>query len=382
MTSLPKVTILTANAGGGHRSAAQSLAEALEGQARVSRLNLLDEHAPFPFNTWSSAYGPCVTYAPWFYRLLYRYASERGRVLMAERALYPFVRATAASALLAEQADLVISVHGLQVDVPIWMLRRGGRRTPFVTVVTDPVTASVAWFSPEADLCVVASEPARQIALACGLAPSRVQVIGLPIRRAFLAARGLPKPEARARVGLHPARPLVLLTGGGVGVGRLVSGARAVAQRLAHHASGAQLAIVAGRNQPLQRRLLAEPWPMPVHVLGFVENMADWLAAADLLVTKAGPGTLAEAACLGVPVLITDFIPGQEQGNVDWVTDNGAGLFERDPERGADLVAELMRPGNPRLEQMAPRARAMAQPNAAVEIAQAALRLLDSVSSA
>ncbi|MGQ9766248.1 MAG: MGDG synthase family glycosyltransferase, partial [Anaerolineae bacterium] len=130
---LPRVTIMTAESGGGHRTAAQSLAEALQDKAQVMYLNLMDEHAPFPINTWSAMYGPWVTYTPGLYRLVYRFGADRRRVLWAARALYPYVKPSIARPLLEQDTDLFISVHPLHVDVPLWILRSAGRRTPFVT---------------------------------------------------------------------------------------------------------------------------------------------------------------------------------------------------------------------------------------------------------
>ncbi len=376
MDTLPRVTILSADSGGGHRAAAASLTEALTGRAHVSCISLLDDHAPFPFNIWSELYGPFVNLTPQLYRVVYDFAASRDRLRRATRAVYPLVRRRITAALAAERADLVISVHPLQTDIVYWALADSGLQIPFMIVVTDPVTASAAWFCPGADCCTVATEPARATALACGVPPERVRVVGLPIRAAFAAARGRPKPQARSQLGLAADRPLVLLTGGGAGIGRIALLARAVAQRLAHHPATPQLAVVTGRNANLLRQLAAEDWPLPMTLLGFVNNMADWLAASDLLISKAGPGTLAEAACLGVPVLITDFIPGQETGNVAWAQENGAGIFEPDPARVAALVAELLQPAAPRLGQMAARARAISHPQAAAEIADAALALL------
>jgi 1,2-diacylglycerol 3-beta-galactosyltransferase len=137
----------------------------------------------------------------------------------------------------------------------------------------------------------------------------------------------------------------------------------------------AQMVIIAGRNEVLLRQVQSEFWPIPVIPLGFVEQMADWLAAADLLISKAGPGTLAEAACVGVPVLVTDFVPGQESGNVAWIERTGAGAFAREPERVAELVRDWLRPGNPKLAEMAARARALGRPEATNEIVHAALAL-------
>jgi 1,2-diacylglycerol 3-beta-galactosyltransferase len=376
LASLPRVSILTANAGGGHLAAADSLAEALVDQADVSILRLMDDHSPFPISHFSDGYGFLVHYAPRLYHIVYRFAASRSRLMLTERAVYPLVRRRLDAALRGQDADLWISVHHLQIDTALWLLREQGSVAPFVTVVTDPVTAPVAWFSPAVDLCVVATEAARDVALACKIPRDRVRVIGLPIRRAFAEMRGRPKAEVRSHLGLAPDRPLILMSGGGAGVGRLLPIAQAVTHALRGHQTQPQVAIIAGRNSVLEQRLRAETWPIPVTVLGYVNNMAEWLAAADLFITKAGPGALAEAACLSTPALITDYIPGQEVGNVTWAAEHGAGVFEPDTDRIADLVSDLFRPGNPELVRMSAAAGELARPDAAQQIAHAALGLL------
>jgi 1,2-diacylglycerol 3-beta-galactosyltransferase len=374
---LPRVCLLVANTGAGHRSAAHSLAEALQDRAHVTILNLLDDYAPFPWNTVATAYGPWVNYTPWFWRLLYQFGASQDRIAFLERVNYRFVYRHVAPPLLAAEPDLVFTVHPLQITIPLRILRSAGCRTRFVTVVTDPVSPPLAWFRPDVDLCVVATPPAQEVAIASGLDPGKVRVLGLPVRQAFGAAAERAKPEARSRLGLDPHRPLVLLAGGGAGIGRLLEQAKAIAGQLAAHGVPAQLAIVSGRNEALRRRLNAQAWPVPVTVLGFVEEMADWLAAADVLFTKAGPGTLAEAACAGVPVIITGFVPGQETGNVMWFAQHRAGVYEPNPAKAAALVVGWLKPGNPTLGEMAVRTRAMAQPEASAQIVEAALELLD-----
>lgn len=76
--------------------------------------------------------------------------------------------------------------------------------------------------------------------------------------------------------------------------------------------------------------------------LGFVNNIAEYMVAADILVSKAGPGTIAEAASLGLPVMLTSFLPGQEEGNVDFVIDGGFGEFCEDPNQMAIKVSEWL----------------------------------------
>jgi 1,2-diacylglycerol 3-beta-galactosyltransferase len=369
-----RVTILLSDAGGGHRSAARSLADALEGRAHVSLLNLLDEYTPFPFNRFSSSYGPWVNHAPGLWSLVYRAMESRKRITIGERSAYPLVRRRLRSVLAETQPDLVISVHPLLTGVPLRILREVGNPAPFVTVVTDPVSVHPAWFCPKVDLCTVATDEAQQLAISYGMNPDRVQVIGLPVRRAFWDPRDQPKTALRAKLGLNHL-PMVLLTGGGAGIGNVLPMAQVIARRLAESGLPAQMVIIAGRNVELLRQLQSCSWPIPVTPLGFVDAMADWLAASDLLISKAGPGTLAEAACLGVPVLVTGYIPGQEEGNIRWLMTTGAGTFAQDPEKVAALVAEWLEPGNPTLTRMADHARSVARPHAALDIAQRALSL-------
>jgi 1,2-diacylglycerol 3-beta-galactosyltransferase len=372
---LPRVVILMADAGGGHRSAARSLAEALEGKAHVQVLNLLDEYTPFPFNRFSSSYGPWVNYAPGLYSLFYRATESRRPVVLGEQSVYPLVRKRLADVLLSMQPDIVMSVHPLLTGVPLRVLREAGNQAPFITVVTDPVTAHPAWFCPEVDLCVVATEEARKLAMASGMDPRRVRVVGLPVRRAFSIQRTQPKAAQRLALGLDPDRRLILMTGGGAGIGKVLPMARAIARRLGRANLPVQMAIIAGRNTELLRQLRRTKWPIPVRPLGFVEAMADWLAASDLLVSKAGPGTLAEAACLGVPVVVTGYIPGQEEGNIDWVEHTGAGAYIRKTERVAELVTDWLMPQNPTLVRMAERASEVGRPQAAADIVSLALGL-------
>lgn len=373
--SLPRITILTANVGGGHRAASRSLMEAFEDKAIVTQVSLIDEQAPFPLNTWGATYAPWVNYTPWLYRMVYRFGESRERVVAAQKAVYPLFKKYISTLVRPEETDLYISVHPLQIEIPLWYMEDIGQRVPFMTVVTDPVTAPLAWFCPDVDMCVVATEPAYQTGLSCGIDPSRLRLIGLPIRKAFGRMQGRDKQDMRARLGLAPKKPLILVSGGGAGIGRIVPMARTLARQLAQQGRDAQLVIIAGRNKELYRRLRRQKWPVPVRVLGFVDNMAEWMTACDLLLTKAGPGMLAEAACLGIPVIITDFIPGQEVGNVSWVVKNGAGIYEHEIEGIAAVASELLRPGNPTLEMMGVQAKAMARPDASADIVAEALRL-------
>ena len=148
--------------------------------------------------------------------------------------------------------------------------------------------------------------------------------MGLPVTADF-AAGPLPESERRAlrrALGLSEDRFVVVVTGGAEGAGRIFRKATAIARRL----GDVSVVAICGHNDLLRQRLAssAARYGGRLTVLGFVGNMADWMRCADIVVTKAGPGTIAEAACCGAALILTSHVPGQEEGNAEFVVAAGA----------------------------------------------------------
>lgn len=365
-----RVLFLISDTGGGHRASANALGEAfqrLHGQAiRCEGVDLFAEYAYWPLNKVPRMYRPLTDRHGWLWRLLWR-AGERPAVWSAVVAAVGTLHSGRLRRFLADHpADLVLSVHPLLNHAPLREVRRQLPGTPFVTVVTDLETAHPVWYAPGVDLLCAPCPEVKQAALAAGVPVERVRLVGLPISLRF--SEGRPgRAEARRVLGLAE-RPTVLIMGGGEGMGRVESIAHAVAARL--EGVNGQVVVICGRNASLQRRLSDSAWTTPVHVLGFVENMPVWMSAADCLVTKAGPGTIAEALACGLPIVLSDFVPGQEEGNVRYVQDHGVGVFSADPSEIAGVVREWLDAANPAAASMQEKARALARPRAALEIAE------------
>jgi 1,2-diacylglycerol 3-beta-galactosyltransferase len=176
---------------------------------------------------------------------------------------------------------------------------------------------------------------------------------------------------------MDAALPAALLIGGGEGVGPVEQIANELGQSLAGDRPRGQLVIICGRNRELEERLKAQPWRIPVVVKGFVDNMPDWMAACDCVVTKAGPGTIAEALISGLPILLSGYIPGQEEGNIPYVVDNGVGEYNTQPPAIAATVARWFGPERDNLAAMSARAKAMGHPQATFDIVRSITELLD-----
>ncbi len=368
MTQPRRILILMSDTGGGHRSAAQAIASAFErnypGRYHIEIVDAIVQTAIFPFNHIPSWYLPFVTYAEflwaWSFRVLNRAIFKR----MSFRFLNLMMGRKLKRLLRNASADLVISVHPLFNALPRRLLRSMHLATPFVTVVTDLFDAHTLWFDSGADLCLVPTEGARKTARKFGMPDAKLRVVGQPVSLKFLAD-GKGKTQHRAELGLAN-RSTILLVGGGEGMGKLFSIARALDAANVP----AQLVIIAGRNQALREQLLAAPWQIPVNIQGFVTNMPDWMRASDLVITKAGPGTIMEALACDLPVLLSGFLPGQETGNVTFVESSGVGILCQEPSEIALVVRAWLTPGNATLAQLAARAHELARPRAALDIAK------------
>merc|ERR1711957_478430 len=169
--------------------------------------------------------------------------------------------------------------------------------------------------------------------------------------------------------------PTVLVVGGGDGMGGITAIATALGNRLDSDGlkdeKQYQMVVVCGSNKEAVKELSSLDWEKGVNVLvnGFVNNMDEWMRASDAIVTKAGPGTIAEASICGLPCILSSFLPGQEEGNVPFVVDSGFGCYRGEPEGIADTVEEwFAREGM--LEKMRDDALIAARPDATLDIAR------------
>ncbi len=363
---------LVADTGGGHRAAARAVSEALEA-AYPGRFEpvLVDPlggpDASMVLRRLTSLYGPSIRLAPWTWGAVY-YAADSMMALL-RRTVFKLAERPVIEAVDRYGPAAIVSFHPLVGNAAVAGRERARIGTPAITVVTDLITPHTAWRYNRVDTLVVPSASVRWRCHLDGISADRCLELGLPVRAPFTRPPlrgGAERGALRRRLGLPSERFIVLLTGGGEGSGGLARRAGALVKR----APDVDVVAICGRNQGLQKRLerLARRAGGRLHVQGFVENMADWLRAADVVVSKAGPGTIAEATACGAPLLLTSHVPGQEKGNTEFVVGAGAGSHVPGID---DLVAEVERlRGDPAaVESMRGAAARLSRPHAAADIA-------------
>ncbi len=360
---------LFSDTGGGHRASAQAVKDEmarLYGDAAVVEMvDIFVEMRRWPFDRFPQWYPIVVGLngIPW--HVGYHLSDTMPVVKLLSGAVWPYAGPSLCSLLEHHPADVMVSFHGVPNAALLFARRKLALRNPFAIVTLDLVSVHAGWFTPGAHLYIVPTEAARQRALRAGVTPQHIRVIGMPTRRAFVEARDLSQTKARALLNLPQDRPVVLMVGGGEGMGPLVPVVRAIARRKPN----AHLVVIAGRNQALYHALRTLDVPVPLHVEGFVSNIAVWMRAADVLVTKAGPNTLSEAFIAGLPLVLYAAIPGQEEGNILHVVENHAGVWAPKPEAAADAVMDLLAHPAQRAA-MAACSQALARPHATEEIAR------------
>jgi 1,2-diacylglycerol 3-beta-galactosyltransferase len=361
---------LISDTGGGHRASAQAvkaeMARLYGAKASVEIVDVFVEMARWPFDRFPDWYPTCVSLNGIAWGVGF-HLSNGVRVFKAMSKLFwPYARTPFCDVLRRHRADVIVSFHPIPNSALFLAMLSMGWEVPVAFVAVDLVTAHAGWFVPGADTYLVPTPGAKERAVRWGNAPESVHVTGMPIRRPFLASVALSRSEARAAVGLPDDGPVVLIVGGGEGMGPLAQVVRAIANQR----PSAHIVVITGRNAALYQDLSSDPFPIPVQVEGFVDNMDVWMRAADVLVTKAGPNTLAEAFIAGLPLVLYTALPGQEEGNVDLVVRHGAGVWAPLPRQCARAVVQLLEDLELR-SHMAARSRALARPRATEQIARA-----------
>ena len=361
----PHVVFLFSDTGGGHRSASEAIIEALNLEfpemISAEMVDFLKDYAPPPFDSAPRFYPPLAR-MPDVWGLGYSLSNGTRRSRAMYQVLWPYIRSAANRIIYEHPCDLYVSVHPV-ANAP--MARALGDSDPeLITVVTDMVTTHAMWYNRRAAQVLVPTETARVRGIEYGLDPGQIEVVGLPVADRFCQPPGERK-ELRARLGWPQNLPVVLLVGGGEGMGPIEETAHAIA------AAGlkAALVVIAGRNLALKTRLQTHPWAIPTFIYGFVREMPDFMRAADVLLTKAGPGTISESFIAGLPIILYRRLPGQEDGNVTYVVTEGAGVWAPNP----DQVVEALRVWleKPAIRELAVAAcRRLARPDAARRIAR------------
>ena len=372
-----KVMILYANAGNGHRRAAEALAAICEQDERFSKVRLIDalEYTNKVFQElYSNLYIEAVKKAPALWSHFFDetdmpWKRDRSRALIHRIHALPLTKE-----ILKFKPALCFSTHFMPSDILSAMLKSDDFNTSLNVVVTD-YYVHASWLIPNVNRYYVAKCESREQLIRIGMPPERVDALGIPIDPRFETCGE--REDLCRKHKVDPALPLILLSAGAFGV---MSGDD-MAQMLGGITQPCNLAIICGNNKKLRVAIKQHIRSHPAeninyHVLGFTKEMHEWMAMASLFIGKPGGLSTSECLACGLPMLIWNPIPGQEIFNSVYLLENGAAFH---PDSMATLpyrIDELLKHPE-KLQRMEEAAKAIGHPRAARDIVNHAFEHLN-----
>ena len=344
---IKKVLIMSASTGGGHNRAARAIKEELESRT-IDNMSIeceIVDSLKLVNNTMdkviSRGYEKSALYTPKAYGSVYRF-SETTIASKNEFKTNPLTSLMARKFkhLLNESTpDLIIGTHPfpmialstLKKNNNIHSLSRSEsfyKSTkvdipPMISVLTDYTTHST-WIQNEIDYYIVGHEYVKELLVYEGVDSEKVKAFGIPVEKSFLSHRD--RETVLTELGLSPEKLTVLLMGGSFGAGNI----KETLEDLIAIDRDFQILVITGRNEHLKDKL-SKMLDSTIHnknicLLGYTNKMNDILASIDVLISKPGGLTTTEALLNDVPMIVPYFITGQEEENLDFLTNCGAAL--------------------------------------------------------
>jgi 1,2-diacylglycerol 3-beta-galactosyltransferase len=369
MEDKKRFLIFTSDAGFGHRSAAVSVSKALSELYGDDQINLvvnpiLDSPSISLMKPIEKNYDKGIKNIPSLWRLGYEVSDSRQFSELMEGALTLFLQRNI--------GDFVKSFlpHAILLTNPMFNSPAGKVRQeqelkiPLFAVVTDFADVHSLWFAPGPDLFFIASDWAKVKALQNRVPLRKLNISGIPVSPKF-ASVDVDKAKLRQELGLNPELTTILFVSS-IRVEHILENLHAL-DKLKYPF---QVVVIAGGNDDLYQSLQEDHFDFPIIAKNYVDNVPDWMLVSDLLVTKAGGLILSEGLAAGLPILMVDYLPGQEESNVRYVTSHQAGAIVENVGEFATMIEFWLKNEQEQLKRTADSSRLIGHPEAAFTVAK------------
>jgi processive 1,2-diacylglycerol beta-glucosyltransferase len=366
---MKKILIFTAGFGEGHNTAARNIRDALDhiapDEAKVEVLDLFDICYGKLNDLVRKAYITAINRTPRVWGKIYNVIDgtqfvESNMVMLAKMK-------RAMSDVLADlEPDAVVSTYPIYNYV-IDAIYADGRPKIFsqITVITDSITVNSIWYRCVSDYFLVANEDTANVLRNAGVPEQQIRVFGFPVTYRFAEM-----PDNRYGGGQKGLRRILYLINSGK------KEAPALVRRLCKR-TDIQLTINVGRDRTLRKEIESEikAPTHPVEILGWSNRMPELLMGHHLVITKAGGATVQEAIAARTPVIISQVVPGQEEGNARLIVENECGCLAPGPEAILEALDSAFNQGENRLQTWVTNISKLSKPDASLQIAHFLLEL-------
>jgi len=352
----------------GHYQAAKAIETALLGldsSIETDMINAFDFTNPILGRIISRAYLEVIKKKPELWGNIYDNPSVLEKMKKAREALHKYNKPKIKKLLDTFAPDAVYCTQAFPCGMVADYKRAYGKNIPLIAVLTDHAPHSY-WIFDEVDVYVVPSESTAEVLEKKGVPREKIRIYGIPIDSRFEQERE--KDSIRAGLGISPENPTVLIMGGSQGLGAMEG---VVNSFLSDEEHFYQLLVVTGINKKLFNRLtdIIPSVNRLIKLFPYIENIEELMEISDIIITKAGGITTAEALAKRLPILIVHPIPGQEVLNTEYLVKEGVALEVGDFNKIHDTINELFSSPDT-LRKMKENAERVARPDSALKIAE------------
>lgn len=339
----PKILIISSDTGGGHRSAAQTIADGLQkfwkGESAAVRTIKAVEESHHITEKLVNVYNWMLKNKQHWMKYLYWVVNK----IRPETREFFMKRCIGFCHDLFEKwcPHIVVSVHPLTQHIFARVLKelKLSQQIPLVTVVTDPCYGFwKGWACEDVSLYLVANEDAKRQLVDYGISPDKIKISGMPVDPKFREVTETDAQTARKAYGLDPDKFTVFVNAGWVGGGNIPQ----IFRELVRGELDVQAIFLAGKNEELrlEAEQLAKTAKFPVKVIGYSHEIEKLMQSANVMVSKLGGLTTFEALACRLPIIADATTPPmpQEAGTVRLLERRGAGLLLN---KASDIVPTI-----------------------------------------
>ncbi len=364
---MKKVLIFTAGFGEGHNTAARNIRDALEfvapDEVQVEVLDLFETCYGKLNEFVKKAYLTAINKTPKVWGKIYELI-DNTRMVQSNMVALRRMKKTLAELLLSTEPDVILSTYPVY-NYLLDEIYSDGRPRNFsqVTVITDSLTINSVWYKCSSDYFLVANEDSARVLRQASIEEEKIRVFGFPVTHRFAALES-------SRGEMEKAIKVLFMINSGK------REAPEVARKLSAR-KDVLLTVTAGRDASLQKEIeeAVANSANPVEIHGWTTKIPELLCEHHLLISKAGGATVQESIASCTPMIITQVVPGQEEGNARLIVENQCGAIATNPDAIISSVENALADGGIIYRQWQKNITRLSRPEASLDIARFVLDL-------
>ncbi|HAZ37885.1 MAG TPA: UDP-N-acetylglucosamine--LPS N-acetylglucosamine transferase [Clostridiaceae bacterium] len=359
------ILIFSVSAGKGHNKASETIKSYFEkhySNVKVIIIDALKYIGPSFDKIVIGSYLIALSKKPIIYDKLYYYSEYKNGITVFTNKLNTLLSVKLKKVINNVKPDVIICTHPFPLEMISILKEKSKINIPLCTIITDYAPHTL-WLYDNVDMYIIPNEDFINDLTQKGISKDIIYPYGIPISEEFL--KPIDKIKARKELKLDEDAAIVLIMGGGLGMGNIKS----IFEKIAFSSLNVQIIVCTGLNNKLKNQLekIKSSSNKKILIYEYTDNVNLLMSASDILITKPGGLTIAEALIKNIPIIITSAIPGQEERNSNYLLNNGMAVRIRKSSNIVSIVNCLMKNKN-KLNSMKEIEKEKAKPNAVEDI--------------